>query len=67
MPRGDGVVTRRPLEMRLVHEQAGADYKPWAEFDAERGKKYYDFNEVTKKIEEFTDKVAGKNKGNNLI
>jgi hypothetical protein len=30
LPRGDGVVTRRPLEMRLVHE-AGNDYmKPWA-------------------------------------
>ena len=52
--------------MRLVHEQAGEDYKPWAEFDIEKGKKYYDFNEVTKKIEEFTDKVAGKNKGNFL-
>jgi len=43
LPRGEGVVTRRPLEMRLVHEHAGDDYKPWAEFDQEKGKKYYDF------------------------
>jgi hypothetical protein len=32
--------------MRLVHENAGAEYKPWAEFDQEKGKKYYDFNQV---------------------
>ena len=63
LPRGDGVVTRRPLELRLVHEHAGQDYKPWAEFDQERGKKYFDFNQVKSKIEEFTDNVAGKNKG----
>jgi dynamin 1-like protein len=63
LPRGDGVVTRRPLELRLVHEHAGDEYKPWAEFDQERGKKYYDFAQVKQKIEEFTDKVAGKNKG----
>ena len=49
--------------MRLIHENAGSEYKPWAEFDKERGKKYYDFNEVRKRIEEFTDKDAGKNKG----
>ena len=49
--------------MRLVHEIAGDDYKPWAEFDVEKGKKYYDFKQVTTRIEELTDKIAGKNKG----
>jgi replication fork clamp-binding protein CrfC len=49
--------------MRLVHEHAEDDYKPWAEFDLDKGKKYYDFSQVRTKIEEFTDKVAGKNKG----
>lgn len=57
------MVTRRPLEMRLVHEHASQDYKPWAEFDQERGKKYFDFNQVKKRIEEFTDQKAGRNKG----
>jgi hypothetical protein len=53
--------------MRLVHEQADDNYKPWAEFEVEKGKKYYNFEEVTKKIEEFTDKIAGKNKGGVII
>lgn len=33
LPRGDGLVTRRPLELRLNHQPAGQ--KPWAEFSQE--------------------------------
>ena len=33
LPRGDGVVTRRPLELRLNHISDG---KPWAIFDEVR-------------------------------
>jgi vacuolar protein sorting-associated protein 1 len=63
LPRGDGVVTRRPLEMRLVHE-AGNDYmKPWAVFDNDKNVKYTDFKKVKAMIEQLTDKDAGKNKG----
>eukprot|EP01016_Furgasonia_blochmanni_P039369 TRINITY_DN4881_c0_g2_i13.p1 TRINITY_DN4881_c0_g2~~TRINITY_DN4881_c0_g2_i13.p1 ORF type:complete len:725 (+),score=184.79 TRINITY_DN4881_c0_g2_i13:160-2334(+) len=61
LPRGEGVVTRRPLELRLVHD-LGAD-EPWGVFEVEKGKKYTNFEQVTNKINELTDQVAGKNKG----
>lgn len=33
LPRGSGVVTRRPLEMRLVHSPiANGKINPWAYF-----------------------------------
>lgn len=45
LPRGDGVVTRRPLELRLNHLYDKA--KPWAIFSEEvPGKKFFDFSEV---------------------
>ena len=62
LPRGGGLVTRRPLEMRLVHLPE-ADSKPYAIFDVNKSKKYTDFRKVTKKINDLTDKVAGTNKG----
>ncbi len=62
LPRGDGVVTRRPLELRLTHLQEGTDVKPWAHFEEVKGQKFTDFQEVKKKIEELTDKIAGQNK-----
>ena len=55
LPRGDGVVTRRPLELRLNHI---ADGKPWAIFDERRGEKFYDFNKVRETIEKLTDEVC---------
>jgi len=60
LPRGDGVVTRRPLELRLHHLQE--DTEPWAVFDEVKGKKFTNFIEVRKTIEELTDKTAGENK-----
>ena len=55
LPRGDGVVTRRPLELRLNHTTDG---KPWAIFDEVRGEKFYDFNKVRETIEKLTDDVC---------
>ena len=55
LPRGDGVVTRRPLELRLNHIQDG---KPWAVFDEVKGEKFYDFNKVRETIEKLTDDVC---------
>ena len=37
--------------------------KPWAEFREIKGKKFFDFSEVTKKIDYLTDKIAGTKKG----
>ena len=60
LPRGDGLVTRRPLELRLNHQPEGT--KPWAEFSQElKGKKFTNFKQVRDTIIELTDKVAGTN------
>jgi len=61
LPRGDGVVTRRPLELRLVHTQH-AD-KPWAVFEEIKAEKFFDFDKVKDKINELTDKICGVSKG----
>lgn len=62
LPRGDGVVTRRPLELRLNHIQDNS--KPWAIFSEEiPGKKWTNFQEVREQINALTDKVCGNNKG----
>jgi len=65
LPRGEGVVTRRPLELRLVHVSPteGEDFKPYAEFPKDGKTKYYDFDKAREKIIQLTDSVAGKNKG----
>ena len=65
LPRGEGVVTRRPLELRLVHISpvGEEDFKPYAEFPKEGKQKYFDFDKVREKIIALTDTVAGKNKG----
>jgi len=55
LPRGDGVVTRRPLELRLNHINEG---KPWAVFAEVKGEKFYDFNKVRETIEKLTDDVC---------
>ena len=61
LPRGEGICTRRPCEMRLVHSIA-VD-KPYAVFDKNKGEKIEDFEVVKKKIEEYTDIEAGVRKG----
>ena len=55
LPRGDGVVTRRPLELRLCHISEG---EPYAYFEEVKGKKFTDFIEVRKTIERLTDEVC---------
>mmetsp|Transcript_59657 Transcript_59657/g.134414 ORF Transcript_59657/g.134414 Transcript_59657/m.134414 type:complete len:771 (+) Transcript_59657:139-2451(+) len=65
LPRGGGVVTRRPLELRLVHLST-QEYKTdtaWAVFDKSSDQKFTDFAKVREEIERLTDLVAGKNKG----
>jgi vacuolar protein sorting-associated protein 1 len=60
LPRGDGVVTRRPLELRLNHSQE--EIKPWAKFEEVPNKKFENFQEVKDTINFLTDKVCGKSK-----
>lgn len=59
LPRGDGVVTRRPLELRLNNVR---DIEPWAKFDEVPNKKFTDFAEVKQTIDYLTDKICGKSK-----
>jgi dynamin 1-like protein len=59
LPRGDGVVTRRPLELRLCHINSG---QPWAVFEERKGQKFTDFNKVREMIETLTDEVCKEDK-----
>uniref|UniRef100_A0A8C2D180 dynamin GTPase n=1 Tax=Cyprinus carpio TaxID=7962 RepID=A0A8C2D180_CYPCA len=58
LPRGSGIVTRRPLVLQLISANA-----EWAEFLHCKGKKFTDFDEVRQEIEAETDRVTGANKG----
>jgi dynamin GTPase len=58
LPRGSGIVTRRPLILQLINSTA-----EYAEFLHCKGKKFVDFDEVRKEIESETDRVTGSNKG----
>lgn len=62
LPRGEGVVTRRPLELRLCHIPEGEDVKPWGVFEEIKDQKFTDFNVVREKIIELTDKKCGSRK-----
>ncbi|KAA0719628.1 Dynamin-3 [Triplophysa tibetana] len=58
LPRGSGIVTRRPLVLQLITSNT-----EWAEFLHCKGKKFTDFDEVRQEIEAETDRVTGANKG----
>jgi len=58
LPRGQGIVTRRPLIIQMHHN---ADSE-WAEFLHTKSKKFYDFTKVRLEIQEETDREVGKNK-----
>ncbi|KAM4695797.1 dynamin-1 isoform 3-T3 [Rhinophrynus dorsalis] len=58
LPRGSGIVTRRPLVLQLVN--CSTEY---GEFLHCKGKKFTDFEEIRQEIEAETDRVTGTNKG----
>lgn len=61
LPRGSGIVTRRPLELWMIKS---TNELPYFTFPVDFPEmKFEDPNLVTKTIEELTDKVAGGNKG----
>lgn len=60
LPRGEGLCTRRPLELRLVHSIAVEE--PYAVFEKYKDEKLADFERVKKRIEELTDVDAGTRK-----
>ncbi|CAG0923724.1 unnamed protein product [Notodromas monacha] len=58
LPRGSGIVTRRPLILQLINN----NYE-YGEFLHCKGKKFTDFDEIRKEIEADTDRLTGTNKG----
>ncbi|XP_034075937.1 dynamin-3 isoform X2 [Gymnodraco acuticeps] len=58
LPRGNGIVTRRPLILQLVNNTA-----EYAEFLHCKSKKFVDFDEVRSEIEAETERITGANKG----
>ncbi|CAI9563421.1 unnamed protein product, partial [Staurois parvus] len=58
LPRGSGIVTRRPLVLQLV--TCPTEH---GEFLHCKGKKFTDFEEIRMEIEAETDRITGTNKG----
>lgn len=54
LPRGNDIVTRRPLILQLVHSSSSA----WGEFLHKKGKKYHDFSAIRDEIALETDRVV---------
>ncbi|XP_062404350.1 dynamin-1-like protein isoform X4 [Sardina pilchardus] len=73
LPRGTGIVTRRPLILQLVHvdpedrrktgEENGIDGEEWGKFLHTKNKIYANFDEIRQEIETETERISGNNKG----
>ncbi|XP_054710135.1 dynamin-1-like protein [Uloborus diversus] len=74
LPRGAGIVTRRPLILQLIYvteddetvrsaEEGTLGLKEWGKFLHTRSKIYSDFDEIRKEIEAETERMSGSNKG----
>ncbi|VDD79825.1 unnamed protein product [Mesocestoides corti] len=69
LPRGPGIVTRRPLVLQLVHvgenddairkEEGDGTSKEWAKFLHNKQVIYTDFDKVREEIEKETTRLAG--------
>ncbi|KAL1883841.1 hypothetical protein VTK73DRAFT_7629 [Phialemonium thermophilum] len=80
LPRGGGIVTRRPLILQLINvpedepeDTVHVAYRnpnqalrnEWAEFNHVPNRRFTDFSDVKREIENETARVAGTNKGIN--
>jgi dynamin 1-like protein len=77
LPRGSGIVTRRPLILQLInvpadddspeaHTAAAVAAQPeWAEFHHIPNRRFTEFQDVKREIENETARIAGNNKGIN--
>mmetsp|Transcript_7122 Transcript_7122/g.13147 ORF Transcript_7122/g.13147 Transcript_7122/m.13147 type:complete len:690 (-) Transcript_7122:181-2250(-) len=85
LPRGNTIVTRRPLVLQLINTNTGGamieptngggsgDKKSydrkigagqeWGEFLHQKGKRFYDFEEIKAEIDRETERLTGANKG----
>eukprot|EP00096_Caligus_rogercresseyi_P005316 TRINITY_DN2055_c0_g2_i4.p1 TRINITY_DN2055_c0_g2~~TRINITY_DN2055_c0_g2_i4.p1 ORF type:complete len:890 (-),score=300.82 TRINITY_DN2055_c0_g2_i4:524-3193(-) len=62
LPRGSGIVTRRPLILQLINSP-----QEYGEFLHAKGQKFMEFNHIMKEIEDETDRVTGSNKGISVL
>ncbi|KAI9245681.1 dynamin-A [Phascolomyces articulosus] len=62
LPRGSGIVTRRPLILQLI-TQRQPDAEEYGEFMHARDKRFFDFDDIRQEIERETSRLAGANKG----
>ena len=58
LPRGSGIVTRRPLVLQLLNHPV-----EYGEFLHLKGQQFPNFDDIRKEIEAETDRVTGSNKG----
>lgn len=70
LPRGTGIVTRRPLILQLVHVDPGDARKSddgrgeeWGKFLHTKNQIFTDFDEIRQEIENETERISGNNKG----
>jgi len=66
LPRGNNIVTRRPLVLQLYNTSLGGETqetKEWGEFDHAPDRRFYDFNEIKREIVAETDRLVGKGNG----
>uniref|UniRef100_A0AC35UDA4 Dynamin GTPase n=1 Tax=Rhabditophanes sp. KR3021 TaxID=114890 RepID=A0AC35UDA4_9BILA len=63
LPRGSGIVTRRPLILHLINvKENQKEANEWAVFDHAPNKEFTDFDLVRQEIQRVTDEVTGNNK-----
>ena len=65
LPRGSGIVTRRPLVLQLIHLptlESGVEPEEYGEF-LHLDRRFTDFSAIRSEIENETFRVAGQNKG----
>lgn len=81
LPRGSGIVTRRPLILQLINIPSDEDVQDgdsvqhilggaatreeWAEFHHIPNRRFTNFQDVKREIENETARIAGNNKGIN--
>lgn len=57
LPRGNGIVTRRPLVLQLIQTPGTEE---WGEFSHHPNKKFRDFEKIRTEIEAETERIVGK-------
>jgi dynamin 1-like protein len=62
LPRGTGIVTRRPLILQLVHIDPDSEEEEYGQFLHLGDQRFTDFTEIQDEIQRETDRLSGTNK-----